>query len=319
MATISTQLDLPGVRERVLAVLRGLLEELGSQGAIPQLSITSNLDRDLGLGSLERVELLTRLESAFDLRLPDTLAAEASTPEELIRAILTAPGTTVSEEEETSAWRASTMVPGLQREAVDSIVERAETLVDVIRYHGIHNADRAHLLITEETEGKASSITLTFGELYAAAQKCAEELARRGVPAGGRVSLMLPTSRAFFVSYAGILLAGAIPVPIYPPFRADRIEEYASRQSAILKNAEVCLLLTFRQAEAVARMLKPRVHSLAGVADAREIDRRRGQSAATVARRAAVAPDGQPTRGRRATSRCCNTLPARRAIRRAWC
>ena len=50
---------------------------------------------------------------------------------------------------------------------------------------------------------------------------------------------MLPTSRAFFVSYAGILLAGAIPVPIYPPFRADRIEEYAARQSAILNNAGV--------------------------------------------------------------------------------
>ncbi|MGC1313391.1 MAG: AMP-binding protein, partial [Candidatus Acidiferrum sp.] len=115
------------------------------------------------------------------------------------------------------------------------------------------------------------SVTLTFGELYAAAQRCAAELAKRGVPAGGRVALMLPTSRAFFVSYAGILLAGAIPVPIYPPFRADRIEEYAARQSAILKNAEVCLLLTFRQAEAVARLLKPRVHSLAEVADAEKL------------------------------------------------
>ncbi len=55
----------PGVRERVLDVLRALLEELGSHGALPQLSATSNLDRDLGLGSLERVELLTRLEDAF--------------------------------------------------------------------------------------------------------------------------------------------------------------------------------------------------------------------------------------------------------------
>ncbi|HEY6384278.1 MAG TPA: AMP-binding protein, partial [Candidatus Acidoferrum sp.] len=126
-------------------------------------------------------------------------------------------------------------------------------------------------LITEETEGKEKSLTLTFGELYASAQRCAAELARRGVPAGGRVALMLPTSRAFFVSYAGILLAGAIPVPIYPPFRADRIEEYAARQSAILRNAEVGLLLTFRQAEAVARLLKPRVASLAEVADAEKL------------------------------------------------
>ena len=271
MATISTQLDLPGVRERVLEVLRGLLEELGSQGAIPQLSITSNLDRDLGLGSLERVELLTRLENAFDMRLPDTLSAEASTPEELIRAILTAPGTTVSEEEETSALRASAAVQILQREAEDSIVEKAETLIDVIRYRGIHDADRAHLLITEDDEHGEHHYTLTFGELYTAAQRCAEELARRGVPAGGRVSLMLPTSRQFFICYTAILLAGAIPVPIYPPYRADRIEEYAQRQAAILNNARVCLLLTFRRAEAVAKLLKPRVKSLLGVVDARKL------------------------------------------------
>src|SRR5260221_8599226 len=82
---------------------------------------------------------------------------------------------------------------------------------------------------------------------------------------------MLPTSRAFFVASAGILLAGAIPVPIYPPFRADRIEEYAARQSAILNNAEVCLLLTFRRAEAVANLLRPRVRSLSGVVDAEKL------------------------------------------------
>src|SRR5437588_775877 len=82
---------------------------------------------------------------------------------------------------------------------------------------------------------------------------------------------MLPTSRAFFISYAGILLAGAVPVPIYPPFRADHIEEYAARQSAILSNAEVCMLLTFRQGEAVAKLLRPRVHSLKEVADAEKV------------------------------------------------
>ncbi len=63
MATTFTQLDLPDVRERVLDVLRGLLEDLGSHGALETLSATSNLERDLGLGSLERVELLTRLET----------------------------------------------------------------------------------------------------------------------------------------------------------------------------------------------------------------------------------------------------------------
>jgi len=271
VATPATQLDTSTVRERVLGVLRTLLTELGSQGALPLLNLSSQLDRDLGLGSLERVELLTRLEAAFGMRLPDGVASEANTPEDLARAILETPGATETAEEPESALRAAAKTQRLHREAVGEEVFSAETLIDVLRYRAKHNAEEAHLLITEEGPGGESTSTLTFGELHAAAQRLAEELARRGVPVGGRVALMLPTSRAFFISYAGILLAGAVPVPIYPPFRADRIEEYAARQSAILNNAEVCMLLTFRQGEAVAKLLRPRVRSLKEVADAEKL------------------------------------------------
>jgi fatty-acyl-CoA synthase len=266
VATITPQLDRSIIRDRVLQILRELLEELGSHGAVPALNANSHLDKDLGLGSLERVELFARLESALAVRLSDQVAAEANTPEDLAKAILAAPGVSEGELEEGSAVRDSVTAQKLQR--TTSRATPSETLLDVLRYRAVHDADRAHLLITEEREGADQEFTLTFGELYAAAQRCAEELARRGVPPGGRVALMLPTSRAFFVCYAGILLAGAIPVPIYPPFRADRIEEYAARQSAILNNAGVCLLLTFHRAEAVAKLLKPRVASLALVADA---------------------------------------------------
>ena len=271
MATPATQLEASAVRERVLEIVRALLHELGSEGALPMLNPGSQLDRDLGFGSLERVELLARLETAFSVRFPDRVASEANTPEDLARAIYAAPGADTQEEAAGSALRASVTTQKLHRTAADEGVFSAETLLDVFRYRAAHDAEHAHLLITEDTDGGDRGLTLTFGELYSAGQRCAAELARRGVPAGGRVALMLPTSRAFFVSYTGILLAGAIPVPIYPPFRADRIEEYAARQSAILNNAEVCLLLTFRQAEAVARLLKPRVRSLAGVADAEKL------------------------------------------------
>ncbi len=271
MATTSTQLDRSGTRERVLEVVRCLLEELGSQGALPMLNSASHFDRDLGLGSLERVELLARIETQFGVRLPDRVAAEANTPDDLTRAILSAPGADTKEEDTGSALRASVTAQKLHRDATEAGVFSAETLLDVLRYRAAHDAERAHLLITEDSDGPERSLTLTFGELYAAGQRCAAELARRGVPAGGRVALMLPTSRAFFVSYAGILLAGAIPVPIYPPFRADRIEEYAARQAGILNNAEVCLLLTFRRAEAVAHLVQPRVRSLASVVDAERL------------------------------------------------
>jgi len=81
------------------------------------LNPTSQLDRDLGLGSLERVELLARLETAFNIRLPDSVASEANTPDDLTRAILTAPGTNVEDVEEDSALRASVTVQKLHRAA----------------------------------------------------------------------------------------------------------------------------------------------------------------------------------------------------------
>jgi len=271
VATTTAQLDRSVTQERVLEIVREVLQELGSFAALPVLNAGSHLDRELGLGSLERVELLSRLETEFGVRLPDRAASEANTPGDLARAILDAPQADSSQEKAYSALRASVAVQTLHREAAQTGVFAAQTLIDVLRFRAAHDAERAHLLISEDTEDGARDLTLTFGELYAAAQRVASELARRGVPAGGRVAMMLPTSRAFFVSYAGILLAGAIPVPIYPPFRADRIEEYAARQAAILNNAEVCLLLTFRRAETVAYLLKPRVRSLAAVVDAEKL------------------------------------------------
>jgi fatty-acyl-CoA synthase len=271
VAANGIQLDRSAVRQRVLEILRELLSELGSAGALPLLGLSSHLDRELGLGSLERVELLARLEAEFGVRLPDRVAAETNTPEELADAVLAAPVAGSDLQEAPSALLAAMTVERLHRAADDQRVFVAQTLTEVLRYRAQHDAERVHLHITEDSETGDKSLTLTFGELYASAQNCAAELARRGVAPGGRVALMLPTSRAFFVAYAGILLAGAIPVPIYPPFRADRIEEYAERQSAILNNAGVCMLLTFRRAETVAKLLKPRVRSLESVADAEKL------------------------------------------------
>jgi fatty-acyl-CoA synthase len=274
LATPTAQLERSVVRDRVLQEIRLLLQELGSGAAVPMLSGSSHLDADLGLGSLERVELMSRLERAFSVRISDQAATQSNTPDELATAVVNAPAATGTTQPsaDISAPRASVKVQQLHRQAEGFGVTTAETLNDVLRYRAAHDADRPHLFITEDGGTQEdSSKTLTFGELHAAAQRAATELNRRGVTPGSRVALMLPTSRAFFVCYSGILLAGAIPVPIYPPFRADRIEEYAARQSAILRNAGVVLLLTFRRAEAVAKLLKPRVASLLAVADAEKL------------------------------------------------
>src|SRR5271155_4720338 len=64
-----------------LAGTRGL-EELGARGS------QAHLERELGLGSLERVELMLRLGNTCGVRLPDRGVAEADTVQDLIDAIL---------------------------------------------------------------------------------------------------------------------------------------------------------------------------------------------------------------------------------------
>src|SRR5215475_8339748 len=117
VATPSTQVEPIAARERVLDVLRALLTELGSEGALPMLGPKSHLDRELGLGSLERVELLARLESEFGVRLPDRVAAEVNTPEELCAAVLSAQTAESSLDEARSALRTSLTVEKLHRRA----------------------------------------------------------------------------------------------------------------------------------------------------------------------------------------------------------
>src|SRR3990167_9023239 len=73
---------------------------------------------------------------------------------------------------------------------------------------------------------------------------------------------MLPTSTDFLYAFFGTLLAGGVPVPIYPPFRADQIEAYAKREALILRNAGVRFLITFQRAETLSKLLKGFIPSL---------------------------------------------------------
>ena len=77
------------VEQQVLDIVAGLVAELAG-GAVRRPALDDSLDRDLGISSLERVELLLRLEHTSGVRLPDSVMAEATTPKELIAAILRA-------------------------------------------------------------------------------------------------------------------------------------------------------------------------------------------------------------------------------------
>lgn len=85
---------------------------------------------------------------------------------------------------------------------------------------------------------------LGWGDLYARAQAFAGGLRGRGVLPGETVAIILPTGAGFFDAFFGTLLAGAIPVPLYPPVRLGRLDEYHARTTAMLRAAHARLLVT---------------------------------------------------------------------------
>ena len=81
------------VTHRLYRVLNQFLDELHpSRKEKHNIDYYSQLNRDLGLDSLGRAELLTRIEGEFDLILPDTLLTESKTLQDLIAGILAAEG-----------------------------------------------------------------------------------------------------------------------------------------------------------------------------------------------------------------------------------
>src|SRR6202790_3236013 len=262
MVSPARQFDAIADEARVLDVVRALIAELGQGSAVRSASPASHLDRDLGLGSLERVELLVRLEKTFGARLDEEVLAGAETVQDLITALSSANGAPVVLPVPAETTERA---PGISFRGRAEGIAHAETFQEVLRHRARADASRTHLIFYEDG---GERLSLTFGELYEGAERVAADFAQRGIGRGDSVALMLPTSRDFFLAFAGPLLAGATPVPIYQPFRADGIAEYAERQAAILSNAGARLLVTFREAASVAKLLKPLVPSLEGVVTA---------------------------------------------------
>src|SRR5579864_4253156 len=94
MGAIAPKLDRNiAVEAQALAVVRQVLGELGGSRGLEELSArgpAAHLERELGLGSLERVELMLRLGDVCGVRLPDKVVAEADKVQDLIDAILRA-------------------------------------------------------------------------------------------------------------------------------------------------------------------------------------------------------------------------------------
>jgi len=85
---------------------------------------------------------------------------------------------------------------------------------------------------------------LGWNEIAERARGVAGALAERGVARGDRVALIFPTGAEFFDAFFGVLLAGAVPVPLYPPVRLGRLDEYVDRTAAMLRATGARMVLS---------------------------------------------------------------------------
>src|SRR6185436_483055 len=86
--TSSTAID----AGRLLAVVGEVTREARPNSALPEIALDSSLEKDLGLDSLARVELVLRLEREFATSLPEQALATSETPRDLLRFLMSSAG-----------------------------------------------------------------------------------------------------------------------------------------------------------------------------------------------------------------------------------
>ncbi|WP_254699704.1 AMP-binding protein [Trinickia violacea] len=239
----------------LLAILWHLVEELrpGAQ-ALPRATLDGSLERELGLDSLARAELLLRIERKFKVKLPEQVLGSAQTPQDLLAAVLAArhlPRIAISAE-----------CPPDFGTPAHALPKRAATLAEALQWHVDTHPDRLHIRLEGGEEGQEGGRQISYAILWEKARKVAAALRDLGLDPGQTAGLMLPTTADYFYCFFGILFAGGIPVPIYPPARLSQIEDHFRRHAGILSNAQVAVLITLPEAKVLARLLTAQVTEL---------------------------------------------------------
>lgn len=203
--------------ERVLLdIVQGTVRDLRAEAPIAlRVTLDSSLDGDLAFDSLARVELLLRIERAFAVDLPEDTLQSAETVRDLLSAVKRARDNEPAMPSGTGV--ASRLAPPVadRREDDAGAPSAATTLLQMLDWHLQAHADQVQIVVLADN----TQHEISYAKLAAGSRAIGSGLQRAGLQPRQSVAIMLPTSPEYFDTYFGILLAGGIPVPIYPPAR----------------------------------------------------------------------------------------------------
>ena len=255
--------DLESLAPRLLATVRSVADELRPQARLgASLGLDHSLERDYGLDSLARVELITRIDHNLGVLLGEAALTEAETPRDLLRFITRVGGRGID-------LAAPVRQPSLEHgSATDTDKDTAseqyppdsiQTLVDVFEWHLQRHPQRVLITLYENGD---QSVDLRYADLHRDAIAVAAGLRALDLKPGDKVAIMLPTGREFFAAFFGALYAGGVPVPLYPPARPSQLEDPLTRIAGILRNAQACVLVTVERAKPLSHLLRAQVEAL---------------------------------------------------------
>ncbi|SCY38398.1 AMP-binding protein [Nitrosospira sp. Nsp13] len=250
--------------EEAAGVLLETVRELAAESHVHSgknifVTLDDSLERDLGFDSLGRVELISRLERVFGINLPERTLANAETPRDLLQAVLTA-APAVAPVKDLPRSEAPVRIHAEPSDAL--------TLTEALDWHVHEHPHRTHITLLEEAN---QEVGLSYATLRKSADEIALGLLEYGLQPGQSVAIMLPTSHDYFYCFFGALLAGGVPVPIYPPARISQIEDHLRRHAGILSNALAIVLITVPEAKPVARLLQAQVETLRAITTVAEL------------------------------------------------
>src|SRR3990167_1387674 len=84
---------------------------------------------------------------------------------------------------------------------------------------------------------------VAWPEIRQRAEEVAGGIKALGLARGERVGLVYPTSPEFVIAFFGVLAAGCVPAPLYPPVRLGRLAEYHQRTARLIQAVGAPLLL----------------------------------------------------------------------------
>ena len=119
-------------------------------------------------------------------------------------------------------------LPPLESETVNAALARAASSAHGLVFVDAYEQERA----------------MPWSEVRERARRLAGALAERGIRPGDRVAMVLPTGTDFMDAFFVTLLAGPVPVPLYPPVRLGRMAEYVRGPARMLEIVGARVLLS---------------------------------------------------------------------------